>query len=209
MLFTFLFASPASAEVNIILKNGSSIYADFCDEAFGTLTCTSGNSTFEIEKQDISSMRQVPLLEEPAAAQEEEAVEEGEPLLEGEETAEPELEPEEALEEEAVAEEELPAEEEKAEAVPVEPPSEEGINRLDEITKRKLELKGVRETLLKDRDRLQLDAKKAGVVRSQQVIDQFAKRADDLQARIAKFNKELEVLNKEEEKLLAGMKKEQ
>jgi chromosome segregation ATPase len=81
--------------------------------------------------------------------------------------------------------------------------------RLDEITRRKLELKQEREKLSKEREQLRHDAKKMSTLYTypQEQADELNKRISDIEERINRFNEEVKKLNAEESSIIEGLNK--
>lgn len=185
----------SSAEVRIELKNGRSIIADGCKEMKDRLICEKMGGTFEIDKQDIQSLKGITIKRKESyeAAPEEpsEAGEAGKETKTGGDAAP------------AGA----PREKKEGEGALIRRGSPEQEKRLDEITARKKELIAQREALVRDRDQLHEDVRNMGMIKSQEEFDAVKKRISGLEARINGFNEEVNRLNAEEERLLGEIKK--
>jgi DNA repair exonuclease SbcCD ATPase subunit len=167
--------SPSAAAVRIELKNGGTIIADECRESDGKLLCYKMGGTFELEKQDISSVQKT--------------------------TAE------EGIEEQGVS---APEEPEATSASKTdksaEHPASEAEKRLEQITQRKRALQPEREKLIRDREHLQDEVKKAP---DWMTTDRFAalkKKISTLDERIKDFNDEVQKLNQEEKTIRDSIK---
>jgi predicted nucleic acid-binding Zn-ribbon protein len=77
--------------------------------------------------------------------------------------------------------------------------------RLEEINQKKKELIPVRESLAKERERLNAEAKAQGTVVSPDVAESYRKKFNDIDAKINSFNKEIKKLNEEEQNVLHDM----
>ena len=172
------------SEVKISLKNGRDIIADSCREVKGKLVCEKMGGTFEIEQKDIQGVKEITILreniyekpsQEAAPGQEGKKEGEGMPDSHGNNSEKPS-----AL-------------------------INENKIRLDRINQRKLELGGEREELLRERERLQQEIKKADVYLPTEKFNALQKKSDDLDSRIKKFSSELKALNEEETGLRRGL----
>jgi chromosome segregation ATPase len=169
--------SPSAAAVRIELKNGGTIIADECREADGKMLCYKMGGTFEIEKQDIASMRKT------AAG---EAIEE-----QGASPGQPETKEEESK---------------TGEDAGAGHPAAEARKRLREITERKRALLPEREKLFKERERLQKEVKEAPDWMTTDRYGDLEKKISALDERIKSFNGEVQKLNQEEKRLLDSLK---
>ncbi|MEW6108535.1 MAG: hypothetical protein AB1632_05095 [Nitrospirota bacterium] len=184
--------SVSSPEIKIQLKNGRSIIADRCRDADGKLICEKADGTFELEKKDIVEMKEITVKQRITSDSE-------------------------IKEQETPADADKKTTEKSADDTAAAPKSGEGVlikgampeqeKRLDEITKRKLELKDEREKLIFERDKLIEDAKNAGIIRSQEQLDGFRKRISELGGKIIRFNDEVKSLNEEENRISEDIKK--
>lgn len=183
-LSCIVFPAWSFSEVKISLKNGRNIIADSCRDTKDRLICEKMGGTFEIEQQDILDVKWITIERESSRHED-------------------------------LAQEAAPVEEQKKESGemtdaraedPEKPPAltSEGKIKLARITQRKLELKGEREELLRERELLQQEIKKADASLTIEKFNALQKKSDDLDARIKKFSSELKALNEEESGLLRG-----
>ena len=195
IIFTLLVAFPLAAmsEVRISLKNGRDIIADNCSDSKDKLVCQKMGGTFEVEKKDILEVRNITIKHEKMN---EGPVPEPVPLGEGQKGADKSTA--------GTIDSAKPGE-----GVLIRGTNPEQEKRLDEITKRKLELKQERDTLSKDREQLNQDVKAMGTIHKQEQFDEIKKRLSDVEERITRFNEEVKKLNEEEEKIVGTMKSKQ
>jgi hypothetical protein len=180
LALALLILTPAlsSAGVKVTLKNGRTVYANWCKETGGKLFCDVAGGTFEIDRKDIVGMMDTTSqASEPASLQEPAAAA-------GEKQPKPVLK--------------------QGEVTIVRGLTPEQIKRLDQINERKAVLQPERDKLIKERDQLHEDVKNMGVVRYQSQIDSVKQRIADIEARIIAFNDEVKKLNEEESRLLTG-----
>lgn len=193
-------APPLSfPEIEISLKNGGTIIADGCRETGDRLICSKLGGFFEIEKNDISGYKEItakhPAIHEaPADSSVPAPGDSGEDGIFATDATDPaEGGPDYTRQDDA--------------------PTVEHGNRkwadknLDRITRKKLELTAVRKKLMKEREQLRKDVKNAGVIKTGKQLREILKRISDLDARAAKFNKEIDKLNKEEQSIIEELEK--
>jgi chromosome segregation ATPase len=173
-----VFPSPSPAAVRIELKNGGTIIADECRESDGKLLCYKMGGAFEIEKRDIASMKGISAKE---------SIEE--------EEASPSVQPE---------AKEGAAETDKGSVV--EHPGAEANKRLEQITERKRALQPEREKLVRERENLQEEVKKAPDWMTTDQYDNLKKKISALDEKIKGFNDEVKQLNQEEKTILDSLK---
>jgi chromosome segregation ATPase len=173
-----VFPSLSPAAVRIELKNGGTIIADECREADGKLLCYKMGGTFEIEKRDIASIKET---------SERENIEE--------EEAPPPAQPE--VKEGAA---------ETDKGAGVEQPGAEARKRLEQITERKRALQPEREKLVRERENLREEVKKAPDWMTTDKFNDLKKRISALDERINGFNAEVTQLNQEEKTILDSLK---
>jgi len=190
-----VFPRAAMSEVKISLKNGRDIIADSCSESKDMLVCQKMGGTFEIEKKDILDFRNINITHEKMN---ENPVPETVPLGEGQKEADKSTA---GTKDSATT----------GEGVLIRGANPEQEKRLDEITRRKLELKQERDKLIEDREQLQQDVKKMSTLYtySQEQADGINKRISDVEERINKFNEEVKKLNEEEEQIIRTMRSKQ
>jgi chromosome segregation ATPase len=174
-----LVPSFSAAGVRIELKNGSEIFADECHESNGKFLCYKMGGTFELEKQDIASMKQTK--REPAAVQEE-----GSPAARdsGGDVAN-----------------------KKDKSAVSKDPVAEGNARLDRINQRKRELQPEREKLVSEREKLKEDLKNASDWMATDRFNDLKKRISALDERIKAFNDEVTRLNQETKTITESLEK--
>jgi hypothetical protein len=187
-IFAVLICMPSLSysDVKVTLTNGREIVADTCEDEGGQLVCTKMGGTFNIEKKDVGSIRQIKSRgsETPSA----------------EPASPPPTEPE-----------------KKTDDAPGDNrPDKEGLSagaeagamkRLEEIMQRKRELSSGREMLLKEREQLVEDLKKAPDWMPTDKYADMNKRNDELTEKIKLFNEEAGRLNEEEKRIVEGLKK--
>jgi chromosome segregation ATPase len=178
VLSAFILPSPSTAAVSIELKNGGTIIADECREADGKLLCYKMGGTFEIEKQDVASTKKISATEN---------IEEQE--------ASPSVQPETTVE-------------------PAKPNGNAGADntaaetqkRLEQITERKRALLPEREKLIKEREHLQEEVKKAPDWMTTDRYNDLKKKNADIDKRIKSFNDAVKKLNQEEKTIRDSLK---
>jgi hypothetical protein len=189
VIFTLLVVFPRAAmsEVKITLRNGRTIIADVCRESEGKITCEKSDGTFRIDKKDILDMKKITLERAPSRqTPEEESVstekeaDKSAPDLKG------------------------PGKQSGEGLVKGLKPEDEA--RLDQITRKKVEMKSERERLIKERDQFHEDMRNTGMITTQEQFDAIKKRIADLDTRISTFNEDVKKLNEEEQKILESSK---
>jgi hypothetical protein len=178
IIFTLLVVFPLAAmsEVKVTLKNGRDIIADSCSYSRDKLICEKMGGTFEIEKKDIADRKEVTIKRQETPS----SPEEGAPS-------------------------EKPASAEKNANQGSEGGRADFKMRLEEINQTKKELIPVRESLAKERERLNAEAKAQGTVLSPDVAASYKKKFNEIDAKINSFNKEIKKLNEEEQTVLHDM----
>ena len=187
-IFAFLVCMPAfsSADVKVTLTSGREIIADACEEEGAQLICTKMGGTFEIEKKDVTSVRNIKSggYESPA----------GEPA--SPESTEPGKKVDVAPGQDRQDKEKSPAGEQSG-----------AMKRLEEIAQRKKELVSERDKLVKEREQLDEDLKKAPDWMNTNQYEGFTKRNDQITEKIKHFNEEAVKLKEEENQIVEGLKK--
>jgi len=193
IIFTLLIVFPQTAmsEVVISLKNGRDIIADSCSASKDRLVCEKMGGTFKIEKKDILDVRNITIKHEKIH---ESPVTEAVPAGEGQKETD-----------KSTAGTKDSAK--PGEGVLLRGADPEREKRLDDIIRRKLELKQERDKLSKDREQLQEDVKNTGMVYTQEQFDGIKKRISDVDERINGFNEEVKKLNAEETIIIEGLNK--
>ncbi len=174
-----LVPSLSRAGVSIELKNGNTISADECRESNGRLVCYKMGGTFEIEKQDIASVRR--------SKGESMSGEEEQPPATQENTGEGKGKPD--------------------KGALTKDPAVEGKARLDRITQRKRELQPEREKLISEREKLNQELKSSPDWMTVDKFQDLKKRMSALDERINAFNDEVTRLNKEEKTIRDSLQK--
>lgn len=172
--------SLAFAEVKIELKNGRTIIADFCEESGGVLSCSKMGGMFDIDMKDIAHVGKISG---------------GKGEANGEAPDEPT-----SQEGQTGGKREL----KDGAAGDVAGGPERTI---EEIRKRKSEIAPERENLLKEREKLQEDLKKAPDWMPVNQYEELQKRNAELDEKIKKYNEEVGRLNREEKNIVDESKK--
>lgn len=183
--------SLSSADVKIMLKNGRTIIADSCRDTQDSLVCEKLGGTFSFSKREIENLKEI--------AGGKKDYEEEEPV------------PEETTEEGAPPGD-TPAAGGRAAAEQAGDTLVRGVNpdadkRLDEINSRKLELKEEREKLVKEREQVREEIRKAGEIRSRDKFIELSNRDSEMKNKIDRFNAEAAALDQEEGQLIKSLKK--
>lgn len=165
------------ADVRIVLKNGRSITAESCVEKSSAFVCSIGGGSFSIDKGDVAGIRGISSAGSSA---------EGKTVIER--PSDQGKKPGKALEGKKIGHEKGSAEKDLR-------------KRLGEIRQRKMELKGERAKLLKERRQLKADLDKAPDWMTEKRFHELSGRRADLDKKIKGFNKEVSVLDKEEKKV--------
>jgi len=187
-IFAFLVCMPAfsSADVKVTLTSGREIIADACEEEGGRLICTKMGGTFDIEKKDVTNIREIksggyePSPGEPASPQ----------------PAEPEKKTNGA-----------PGENRQDKEKPAAGGESGAMKRLDDIAQKKKELYSEREKLVKEREQLEADLNKAPDWMPTKQYEELTKRNDQITEKIKLFNDEAVKLKEEENQIVEGLKK--
>jgi hypothetical protein len=176
------YPSPSHSAVQIIFRNGRSMTADSCQEADGRFICYKMGGTFELEKEDIATIRVIQNGDRGADVQAAEPEDKKQPA-----DTPPSSKTEEDKKVEGGGKSSQTGEDSKAD--------------LNRITQRKSELITEREKLLKDRQQLQDDLKSKPEWMPVKDFDDLKKRNSELDERIKTFNEEVDRLNAEEQKI--------
>lgn len=176
----------SSADVKVTLTNGREIVADACEEEAGRFICTKMGGTFDIEKNDVANIREIrsggyePPPGEPASPP---------PVEPGKKT-------DDAPGENRAEKEKSPAEGQSG-----------AMKRLEDIAQWKRELSSERDKLVKEREQLEEDLKKAPDWMPTNKYEELTKRNDQLAEKIKLFNEEAGKLKEEEKQIVEGLKK--
>jgi len=186
LVFLVYMTAVSSADVKITLESGREIIAEACEDEGGRLICTKMGGTFDIEKKDVANIREIrsgeyePPSDEPASS--------------------PPAEPEKKTD---GAPGENPPDKEKSPAG-----GESGaMKRLDDIAQKKKELSSEHDKLVKEREQLEEDLKKAPDWMPTDQYEALTKRNDQLTEKIKLFNEEAVKLREEEKRIVEGLKK--
>ncbi len=186
LLFLGCIPAISSADVKITLVSGREIIADSCEEEGGHLICTKMGGTFDIEKKDVASMREIkgrgdepPPAEPPSPP-----------------PAEPEKKSDGTPGESRPDKEKSPAGGESG-----------AMKRLNDIAEKKRELSSERDKLVKEREQLEEDLKKAPDWMNTNQYEALTKRTEQLTEKIKLFNEETVRLKEEENQIVEGLKK--
>jgi predicted RNase H-like nuclease (RuvC/YqgF family) len=187
-----LLSAPfSSAEVQVFLKNGRDVIADSCRDSGTMIICEKMGGTFEVDKKDVLKVEGITIERAPSQQGSEEKA--GGEAESGEKRpAKPQTD--------MKAAEKLP----EGELIKGLKPEEE--ERLDQINRKKLEMKDEKEKLIKEQDKLHEDVKITGMVKTQAQLDAIKNRIKDLETRINAFNSEVKKLNEEEKNIIEGSK---
>ena len=188
LMLPFIIVSSSFSEVEILLKNGGSIIADSCTEANGKLVCSKMGGTFDIEKNDVSETKEITVDTQTQSS-------EAETEAKQEKTKKPATGAGDSAKPDA--------------GVLIKGTTPEAEKRLDQISKRKTDLKTDRDNLIKEREQLHEDVRNMKVIRSQEEFDAIKKRIADLETRINTFNVDVKKLDEEEQKLLNPLQNRQ
>jgi hypothetical protein len=191
LALSLVFPQAALSEVRIYLNNGRDIVADGCSDSEGKLVCEKEGGTFEVDKKDVLKVEGITIERAPSQqVSEEKAGGKAESGDKG--PAKPQAEMKAAEKQHEV------------ELIKGLKPAEE--DRLDQINRKKQEMKDERERLIKEQDKLHEDVKVTGMVKTQAQLDAIKNRIKDLETRINAFNAEVKKLNEEEKKIIEGSK---
>jgi len=187
-IFAALVCMPSLSfsDVKVTLTNGREIIADTCEEEGGQLVCTKMGGTFNIEKKDVGSIREIksggngPSSVEPASPP----------------PAEPEKKTDDTQGGKRLDKEKPSAGEQSG-----------VMKRLEEITQKKKELFSERVKLVKEREQLDEDLKKAPDWMPTNQYEELNKRNDQFKEKMKLFNEEAGRLNEEEKRIVEGLKK--
>jgi predicted transcriptional regulator len=176
--------SLSYSDVKVTLTNGREIIADTCETEGSQVVCTKMGGTFDIEKKDVRSVREIKsggnesFSEEPAAS--------GEPQKKTDEA---------------------PGGNRTDKEKPAAVGQAEGMKRLEEITQKKRELLSERDKLVKEREQLDADLKKSPDWMSTDKYEELNKRNEQFKEKMKLFNEEAGRLNEEEKQVVEGLKK--
>ncbi len=180
----FLFLpSLVFAGVKIELKNGRTIIADSCEDTGASLACSKMGGTFDIEKKDIEKIREV-----SGGSTDDEVAPDGTDATQ--ETGQGKKEPDGR------------DNGDRTKGAPAGAGVTGDAGRLEEIKKRKLEMAPERERLLKERQELQEDMKKAPDWMPVNQYEELQKRNAELDEKIKKFNEEVGGLDRQEKNII-------
>jgi hypothetical protein len=183
-------ATPSFSGVEILLKNGKSMRADACQSTGTKLRCAKMGGTFELDKADVSGIREL--------GEEGKDNGEGEPSMPEEQDQGEKKDINNQPDGGAPGGETRNTQDDEAAAG----------ERLSQITERKLQLKEQRKALVAEKQRYD-DAVSAAPERM--TVEQFGemqKRSSDLDKKIDTFNTEVKGLDTEEKDLSAGIERE-
>jgi hypothetical protein len=171
LVSAFLAAFPGYSfgEVQVNLKNETSIIADECREETDRLVCFMMGGTFEIEKRDVLSMKNISVRRSPV------------PDTSAPEAAAPGKSDSSSKAGDR-AEGTLPAGKAPGPANPA--------NHTDPLAQKRLSLQAERESLLKERQQIQDDINNARIRISGNQFDELNRRSAELDAKIKRFNEE-------------------
>ncbi|MEC4676841.1 MAG: hypothetical protein VST72_07995 [Nitrospirota bacterium] len=202
ILISPFIAPPLSfPEIEISLKNGGTIIAEGCSEKDDLLICSKLGGFFEIEKNDVSDYKEItskqPVYHEAPENSSEPA---------------PGDSPEAGIYVSDATEPANGGPDYTGQGQDNAPAVEHGNRKradkkLDRITRKKMELTAVRKKLMKERDLLHKDVKNAGVIKTGKQLREILKRMSDLDARTARFNREIDKLSKEEQAIIEELEK--
>lgn len=179
-------SSLSYADVKVTLTNGREIVADTCEEEGSRLVCTKMGGTFDVEKKDVASIRVI-----KGGGTEPPSGEQASPP-----PAEPEKKSGDAPGENSPDKEKSPAGGQSG-----------AMRRLEDIAKKKGELFSERDKLVKEREQLEEDLKKAPDWMPTKQYEELTKRNDQLREKIKLFNEEAAKLKEEETQIVEGLKK--
>jgi hypothetical protein len=178
--------SLSYSDVKVTLNNGREIVADTCEEEGGQLVCTKMGGTFNIEKKDVGSIREI-----KSRGNEPSSVEPASP---------PPAEP-------GKKTDDTPGEDSPDKIKPSAGEQSGAMKRLEEITQKKKELSSERVKLVKEREQLDEDLKKAPDWMPTDQYEELNKRNDQFKEKMKLFNEEAGRLNEEEKRIVEGLKK--
>lgn len=167
MVSLFLAGLPgySFSEVQISLKNEASVIADECREETDRLVCFKMGGTFEIEKRDVLSMKNIPVRRSPVP-----------------DTRGPD----------AVSGISVPLVKagDKADGALPAGEAPDSANSAAPFAQNRLALQAERESLLRERQQIQDDIKSAPDWMSTKQFNELTRRNAELDARIKRFNEE-------------------
>ncbi|MBA4373059.1 MAG: hypothetical protein C0402_09405 [Thermodesulfovibrio sp.] len=176
----------APAEVQISLKNEASIIADECREETDRLICFKMGGSFEIDKHDVLSMKNVSIRQQPvyetsetdtaASGVSDNSVKPG-----GKNQGAP-----------------LEGKDQKPAAM---------FNSSDDSAQKRLSLQAERESLFRERQQVQEDIKKAPDWMPAKQFDELTRRNTELDTRIKRFNEEAGRLSDKKKQAVPDEKK--
>lgn len=177
----------AYPDVSIKMTNGREIIADACEQEGDRLVCTKMGGTFEIEKKDVFSIKGIKGVREESAPSEKFA---------------PPAEPEKKMEK-------APVDKSPDDVMQIPYPGGQSaaMKRLEDIAHRKRELLSEREKLVKEREQLDEDIKKAPDWMPVNQHEELQKRNAELDEKIQKYNEEVGRLSREEKDIIDISKK--
>lgn len=173
----FVPAAPVGADVRVELKNGAIITAEACRENEESLTCSKMGGSFEIEKKNIASLKNIP----------------------GESSPEPEIPAENGNGSVSV---DSKAEKGDAEKVGRGESRNDLEKKLDDVRQKKRELSKEHQDIVKERELLLQEMKKAPEWMTEQQFSDAKKKTSDFDAKLKKYNDEVIQLNNEEKQII-------
>jgi hypothetical protein len=186
LFFLAVLPGYSSGDVQISLKNEAIIIADECREEIDRLVCFKMGGTFEIEKRDVLSMKNISARRSPV------------PDTSGPDEADP-GKPASSAKDGDKADGTLPAG--KA------PHSSTPANPSDPFAEKRLSLRAERESLLRERQQIQDDIKNAPNWMKINQFDELNRRNAELDAKIKRFNEEASSLSEQGKQPGSNVKK--
>ncbi len=176
----------AYPDVRVKMTNGREIIADTCEQEGSRLVCTKMGGTFDIDKKDVISVKEIKGMRQESLPSEKAA---------------PSAEPEKKMDNTS-------ADKSQGKVMEIPPPGSqsEAMKRLEEIAQRKRELSSEREKLVKEREQLDEDFKKAPDWMTTDKYEDLNKRNAQLTEKIKLFNEEAGRLNDEEKRIVESLK---
>ena len=186
VLFIFSFVllpSLTFAGVKIELKNGRTITADSCEDAGGVFTCSKMGGTFDIEKKDIVKISEI-----SGGSEDYDAVPEGPDTLQ-----QTDQEKKDGAKKD---------DGDQMREVPGGGGAPNADSRAADRRRRRAELSAEYGTLMKEREQLQEDLKKAPDWLPVNRYQDLQKRNAELNVKIRKYTEEVDRLNREEKNIV-------
>lgn len=190
MLFIFsaLVCAPSLSysDVKVTLTNGREIIADMCEEEGGQFVCAKMGGTFNIEKKSVGSIREMKSDRNGSSTSGPSSLSPGEPGRKTDDTPNGSH-----LTNEKVSTGERG----------------DAMKRLKEIAEKKKGLSSERVKLVKEREQLDEDLKKAADWMPVNQYEELNKRNEQFKQKMKLFNEEAGRLNEEEKRIVEGLKK--